>query len=191
MEHEAGKTPYTSARFSRGIMVSIGFNIALVLLACGLGLYAFILNVDLGEANRRLTKEIETRKQTERYLVETRTQLNESRREIEQLQSQLAYKEPNPEMATGGKPVLPVVASFRHSLLGKGMVAVLENTSDRYLTVILMARNPTLSRARRFTLELGPKSSKDFGHLEGWQFSSGDELALFHDDFRMLRVNVP
>jgi len=63
------------------------------LLACGLVLYAFMLRVDLDEAKRRLSKEVETRQQAERYLVETRNQLTNSLREIEQLKAQLAYKE--------------------------------------------------------------------------------------------------
>jgi len=44
-------------------------------------------------------------------------------------------------------------------MLGKGLVAVIENTSDRYLTVMLSVRNPTLSTARRYKLNLDPKSS--------------------------------
>jgi hypothetical protein len=176
---------------SRGMMVAIGVNIALGLLACGLGLYAFMLNFDLDDAKRRLTKEVETRQQTERFLVDTRNQLNQSLRDVEQLKSQLEYKESDAQSAAGLKPQLPVVVSFRSSLLGKGMVAVVANSSERYLTLVLTARNPTLATARRFTMELGPGSSKDFGHLEGWQFASGDELSLFHDDFRGLKVNVP
>jgi len=76
-------------------------------------------------------------------------------------------------------------------MLGKGLVAVIENTSDRYLTVMLSVRNPTLSTARRYKLDLDPRSSTDFGHLEGWQFSSGDEVGLFNDEFTGLRLSVP
>jgi hypothetical protein len=86
---------------------------------------------------------------------------------------------------------MPVVVSFRSSLMGKGMVAVIENASDRYLNVVLAARNPTLSTARRFTLELGPRASHSFGHMEGWQFASGDELSLYHEDFAAIRLTVP
>jgi hypothetical protein len=191
MEMQAGETSKPATRMSRGMMASIGLNIALGLLAFGLGLYAFMLNFDLDDAKRRLTKEVETRQQTERYLVETRNQLNQSLQDVEQLKSQMEYKESDAQTTAGSKPQMPVVVSFRPSLLGKGMVAVIENSSDRYLTLVLTARNPTLATARRFTLELAPGSSKDFGHLEGWQFASGDELSLFHNDFRGLKVNVP
>lgn len=175
----------------RGLIVSVGLNVALFLLACGLVLYAFMLRVDLDEAKRRLSKEVETRQQAERYLVETRNQLTTSLREIEQLKAQLAYKETDYQAAISAKPALPVVVNFRASMLGKGLVAVIENTSDRYLTVMLSVRNPTLSTARRYKLNLDPKSSTDFGHLEGWQFASGDEVGLFNDEFTGLRLSVP
>ena len=175
----------------RGLIVSIGLNVALFLLACGLVLYAFMLRVDLDEAKRRLSKEVETRQQAERYLLETRNQLTTSLREIEQLKAQLAYKETDYQAAISAKPALPVVVNFRASMLGKGLVAVIENTSDRYLTVMLSVRNPTLSTARRYKLNLDPKSSTDFGHLEGWQFASGDEVGLYNDEFGALKITVP
>jgi hypothetical protein len=175
----------------RGLLVSIALNVVLALLAGGLGLYAFMLNFDLSEIKRRLSKEIETHQQTERYLIETRNQLTNSLREIEQLKAQLAYKDSDYQAAVSKKPALPVTVSFRTSMLGKGLVAVVENTSERYLTVVLSVRNPTLSTARRFKLELGPKASTDFGHLEGWQFASGDEVGLFNDEFAGLHLNVP
>jgi hypothetical protein len=175
----------------RGLLVSIGVNVVLLLLACGLVLYAFMLNVDLGDVKRRLSKEVEARQQTERYLIETRNQLTDSLREIEQLKAQLAYKESDYQATISAKPALPVVVGFRSSMLGKGLVAMIENTGDRYLTVMLSVRNPTLATAKRSKLDLEPRSTLDFGHLEGWEFASGDELALFNDEFSALRLTVP
>lgn len=175
----------------RGLVFSLGVNAVLLLLVCGLGLYAFMLNVDLGDAKRRLSKEVEQRQQTERYLVETRNELTESLREVAQLKAQLAYRESDYQATVSAKPALPVVVGFRSSMLGKGLVAMIENTGDRYLTVMLSVRNPTLATARRFQLDLEPRSKLDFGHLEGWEFASGDELALFNDEFSALRLTVP
>ena len=175
----------------RGLVIAIGLNVVLTVLVCGLALYAFMLNVDLGDLKRRMSKEVETRQQSERYLVEARNQLTDRQREIEQLKAQLAYKETDYQTAVMAKPALPVVINFRSSILGKGLVAVIDNTSDRYLTVVLSVRNPTLSTAKRFKLDLDPQSRTDFGHLEGWQFVSGDELALFNDEFGALRLTVP
>ena len=171
--------------------VSISFNILLFMAVCALGLYAFMLNVDLGDIKRRLSKEVESREQTERYLVDTRNLLAQSQHELEQVRSQLELRETEYQTINAEKPRMPVVVGFRSSLMGKGMVAVLENTSDRYLNVVLVARNPTRSTARRFTLELGPRASHSFGHMEGWQFSSGDELSLFHEGFSAIRLTVP
>ncbi len=176
----------------RGLIVSISLNAVLLVLVSGLALYAFMLNVDLGDVKRRLSKEVETHQQTARYLIETRNELTESLREIEQLKAQLAYKETDVQQAVAAtKPALPVVVGFRSSMLGRGLVAIIENTSDRYLTVLLAVRNPTLSTVKRFTLKLEPRASIDFGHLEGWEFSSGDEVGLYSDEFGALRLTVP
>lgn len=175
----------------RGLIVSVGLNIVLVVVVFGLALYAFMLNVDLGDLKRRMSKEIETRQQSERYLVETRNKLTDSLREIEQLKAQLAYRQTDYLAATAVKPALPVVVNFRSSILGKGLVAVIENTGDRYLTVVLSVRNSNLSTGKRFKLDLDPHTRTDFGHLEGWQFVSGDELTLLNDEFGALKLSVP
>lgn len=181
----------TQAPRARGWWLAIGLNVLLFILVCALGLYAFVLNVDIGDLKRRLSKEAEVREQTERYLVETRNLLSQSQRELEEIQSRLDLRETEYQAMQAVKPAMPVTIAFRSSLVGKGMVAVLENASDRYLSVVLAARNPTLSRARRFTLELAPRAASSFGHLEGWQFASGDELSLFHEAYAPLRLQVP
>ena len=181
----------TSSRWSRSLLISVGFNIVGILLLCGLGLYAFMLNVDLGDAKRRINREVATRQQTETYLAETRLRLNQSLQEIEQLKVQLEYKPSEFQQGSEAKPAMPITVHFRTSFLGKGIVAVIENTSEQDLTLVMNLRNPTLARLRRFTLEIPPHGSEDFGHLEGWQFASGDELVLFHNDFNALRVVVP
>lgn len=180
-----------SPRWPRSLIISVGFNIFAILLVSGLALYAFMLNVDLGDAARRYSKEVQARQQVERYLGETRLRLDQSLQEIEQLKRQLEYKPSEFQTGQSAKPALPVLVHFRSSFLGKGIVAVFENGSDRDLTVVMNVRNPTLARLRRFTLELPPHGTEDFGHLEGWQFASGDEIMLFHNNFSALRVVVP
>lgn len=184
-------TPATPAPRRRGFATALVVAAVMFVAVCGLALYAFMLNVDLGEIKRRLSKEIEVRQQAERYLTETRNQLVASRREVEQLKAQLAYRETDYRAAIAARPPLPVVVEFRASLLGRGMVAVIENTSERYLTVVLSVRNPTLSTAKRFRIDIEPRERASFGHLEGWAFSSGDEFALFNDEFAALRLSVP
>ncbi len=186
-------TPANAQPKRRGLMVSIGLNVVLALLVGGLVLYAFMLNVDLGDLKRRMSKEVEVRQQAERYLVETRNQLTDSLREVEQLKAQLAYKETDYQaaVAASAQTALPAVVSFRSSMLGMGLVAMIDNTSDRYLPVLLGVRNPGQSTAKRFKLNLEPQSRTEFGHFEGWRFAPGDELTLSSDEFGTLRVTVP
>lgn len=188
---EAGSTPSNAPASRRGLWVALTVGAVLLLVASGLLLYAFMLNVDIGDLKRRLSKEVETRQLAERYLIETRNQLTESLREIEQLRAQLAYRDSEFQSMASARLPMPVVVSFRTSMLGRGMVAVFDNTSERYLTVTLAVRNPTRSTAQRFTVELAPRARTEFGHLEGWQFASGDEVALFHDAYGELRLPVP
>jgi len=75
-------------------------------------------------------------------------------------------------------------------MLGKGLVAMIENTSDRYLTVVLSVRNPPCQAPSASISTLSP-NPKRFRASGGWQFVSGDELALFNDEFGALRLTVP
>lgn len=188
---EAGPTASTAPAARRGLWVAVGASVVLLLTVAGLLLYAFMLNVDLGDLKRRLSKEVETRQLAERYLIETRNQLTESLREVEQLKAQLSYREAEARTSVAAKPALPVVVSFRSSMLGKGMVAVIDNPGDRYLSVTLAVRHAGDPMVQRFSLELAPRVKTEFGHLEGWQFASGDEVGLFHDAYAEVRLAVP
>jgi hypothetical protein len=178
-------------RLTRGFKISIGVNIALFLLLCALALYAFMLNVNIGDLNRQLTKEVAAHEQSETYLAETRRRLQQTLAQIEQLQSQLQYHPSDFDSTPGIKPAMPVEVTFRASYIGLGLVAVFDNTSARTLTLVLVMRNPTLATARRFTLELGPHESDSFGYFEGWKFASGDELMVYNNDFNPLKLVVP
>lgn len=183
--------PSSRARRRSVLWAWISVAGVLFVAVCGVGLYAFLLNVDLSDAKRQLSREVELRERAERYLADTRVQLTEKLREIEQLKAQLDYAAQDFDSLAAQKPALPVSVTFRPSWLGQGMVAELHNASPRYLTVVLVVRNPTLSRARRFTLELAPEAGTAFGHLEGWRFASGDEVAVYHDAFSATRAVVP
>lgn len=186
-EEPAGELPPRR----RGLVLAWLTAALLFVLVCGLTLYAFMLNVDLDEVKRRLSDETQARQLADLYLIETRNQLFASQREIEQLRQQLALRESDYQATISAKPAMPVVVNFRESMLGQGLVAVIRNQSDRHLTVMLSLRNSTLSSVKRFRLDLGPRSSTDFGHLEGWQFASGDEFSLYNDDFAVLKLTVP
>lgn len=164
---------------------------ALGVALAGFMLYAMLLNVDLSEAQRRLKQEVTAHQQTQHYLAETRAHLTEKNREVAELTEQIASSLQDFDAEDSSKPALPVDVEFRDSFLGRGRVAELRNTGSQFLTVIVVARNPTLAKARRFRLDLAPESSTALGHLEGWQFASGDELALYHEGYAVRRVIVP
>jgi hypothetical protein len=85
--------------------------------AAGVALYAISLNVDLADAKRRRSHEVENRQRVEKYLAETRDQLTQKVREIEQLKAQLDCAQEDYRDLSAHKPQLPVVIIFRPSWL--------------------------------------------------------------------------
>ncbi len=171
--------------------LSIITNVLLLMAAGGAVLFAFMLSYDLQDARLQTEKEIQARHRAEQYLQESRARLAEAQREAERLSHALSKRAADPAQYDEGKPVLPVTVRFRKSFWGKGLVAVIENTSDQYLTLVLSVRNPTLSTAKRFQIEVKGGDDLDFGHDDGWQFASGDEVGLYHNDFKALKIMVP
>jgi hypothetical protein len=171
--------------------LSIIANVLLFIAAGGAVLFAFMLSYDLQDAKLHTEKEVQARHRAEHYLQETRARLAEAQRETERLSHALSKRAADPAQYDDGKPALPVSVRFRKSFWGKGLVAVIENTSDQYLTLVLSVRNPTLSTAKRFQIEVKGRDDLDFGHDDGWQFASGDEVGLYHNDFKTLKMVVP
>lgn len=170
-------------------MLSLIANILLLMLAGGAILFAFMLSYNLQDAKIQLAKEKEDKQRVESYLAESRARAAEVEREIRRLSQALNAKDP--AQAESGKPELPVMVDFRKSYLGIGLVAVIENTSTHYLTLVMTARNPTLSTVKRFQIEIAPGDDLAFGHNDGWKFTSGDELSLYHDNYKALKLIVP
>lgn len=171
--------------------LSILANVLLFMMASGAVLFSFMLSYDLQDARLQAEKEVQARHRAEQYLQESHARLAEAQREAERLSRALSQRAADPAQYDEGKPALPVAIRFRKSFWGKGLVAVIENRSDQYLTLVLSVRNPTLSTAKRFQIELKGGDDLDFGHDDGWQFSSGDEVGLYHNDFKALKMIVP
>lgn len=169
--------------------LSIITNLLLLALAGGAVLFAFMLSYDLQDAKIRLDKEKQDKHRVEAYLAESRARAAEVEREIRRLSQ--ALNAPDPAQAESAKPALPVKVSFRKSYLGIGLVAVIENTSTRYLTMVMTTRSPTLSTLKRFQIEIKPGDDLAFGHDDGWKFTSGDELSLYNDNYKALKLTVP
>jgi hypothetical protein len=171
------------------LWLSVGLNALLLILAGGAVLFAFMLSYDLQEVKIQLDKERQGKQRLEAYLSESRARAAEVEREIQRLSR--ALNAPDPAQIDSGKPALPVKVSFRKSYLGIGLVAEIENTSKRYLTVVMTTRNPTLSTVKRFQIEIKPGDDVAFGHDDGWKFTSGDELGLYNDHYKALKISVP
>lgn len=171
------------------LWLSLMANALLFLLAIGAILMAFMLSYDLQKLKIELGKVKEDKQRVETYLAESRGRVAEVEREIRRLSQ--ALNAPDPAQVQAGKPALPVKIGFRKSYLGIGLVAEIANASSQYLTLVMTTRNPTLSTTKRFQIEIAPGDSLAFGHDDGWKFTSGDELNLYNDSYKALRVNVP
>lgn len=171
------------------LLFSLIANVLLLVLAVGAILFAFMLSYDLQQVKMQFGKEREGRQRLESYLAESRARVAEVEREIGRLSQALSAGDA--ARIESAKPALPVKVSFRKSYLGIGLVAVIENTSARYLTLVMTARNPTLSSVKRFQIEIEPGDDLAFGHDDGWKFASGDELGLYNDNYKALKISVP
>lgn len=171
------------------LVLSLIANALLLALVGGTILFAFMLSYQLQDAKIQLTKAKEDRQRVEGYLAESRASLAEVQREIARLSQ--AMNAADPAQGQSGRPPLPVRVVFRKSYVGIGLVAVIENTSPHYLTLVMTVRNPTLSRVKRFQVEIAPGDDLAFGHNDGWKFTSGDEFSLYHDNYKAFKLIVP
>jgi hypothetical protein len=88
-------------------------------------------------------------------------------------------------------PLPPIDISYRTAILGDGVVAKFANMSDRHLSFKATFSNPTFNASGIFKIEIPPSHWTTFGHMEGWSFSSGDEITLEHNEFRTITTIVP
>ena len=89
------------------------------------------------------------------------------------------------------KPAMPVEVKYRRALLANGYVTDFKNKSNRQLTILATFTNPTLKASKSMSLVLSPGETKEIGHMEGWNFSSGDTMTLAHHDYQSATWNLP
>jgi hypothetical protein len=89
------------------------------------------------------------------------------------------------------KPAMPVEVKYRRAFLSNGYVTDFKNTSNRQLSILATFSNPTLKTTKTLNLILSPGETKEIGHLEGWNFSSGDTMTLAHHDYQSATWNLP
>jgi hypothetical protein len=88
-------------------------------------------------------------------------------------------------------PSVPVRVEFRKAALNNTLVGVFINTSSKHLHVVVAMRNTTTGRVSRMELQLAPGGRSEIGHLEGWGFSSGDEVAIVSAGYEVGKVTTP
>jgi hypothetical protein len=175
----------------RKFLISVVLNLILFTALCVTGLFALMARVDIEEQKGRLIRDADTRQQLEHQVSQARADLADAKKETENLRGRLNAQAVQDQTPDSIKPPLPIEISFRKSFWGRGLVAKFSNRSSHSLTLILAIRNPTLSRYNRFQLKVGPEDSEEFSYSEGWEFASGDELEVYHNDFKSLKVRVP
>ncbi len=89
------------------------------------------------------------------------------------------------------KPNLPLSLKYRESMLSKGYVAQFHNESDKHLKVKVTITSETTGEAKEGVLEIAPKSFKEIGWTEGWQFASGESVTVFNTAYKKAEYLIP
>jgi hypothetical protein len=88
-------------------------------------------------------------------------------------------------------PPLPVKVQFRPALTGPGLVLMVTNDSNRYLSLAATLTNPSLHREQTFRLDAAPHREVSVGHHEGWTLSSGDQITIANNDYQPWKGSIP
>lgn len=140
-------------------------------------LYAMNVSSDLKETKAALAAREDTIKLLEADLAATQSKLHEVQ---QQFSAQLAKK-----------PDIPIRLGLRASSLGKGKVVLFKNMLNKPVSIAATFKNSNLNLEKSLRLDFRPDEEKQVGHLEGWQFESGDEITLVNQLFETKRVKVP
>jgi len=87
-------------------------------------------------------------------------------------------------VGTAHKPELPIKVGYRPSFVGKGYVVLIENISDKNLSVEIYFRDIN-THNKRGSFKIEAKKTITIGWLEGWDFKDGDVIKISHPDYMM------
>src|SRR3989442_1261560 len=73
----------------------------------------------------------------------------------------LLYSGQSRTFREAGLPPMPVEVAYRESLVGRGRVIVMKNTSERQLSVLAAFQNPTTKQQKTYRVDLAPKATKE------------------------------
>jgi hypothetical protein len=89
------------------------------------------------------------------------------------------------------KPNMPLVVTFRESLVGHGIVAQFYNQTNHQLTVYLVLENKEKNHRKKMSVNIPADDMVEIGWLEGWMFESGETITISHPNYKTSTWRVP
>lgn len=91
------------------------------------------------------------------------------------------------------KEKAPITVSFRNSLMFKGKVLRVTNTSNNaHLSCLLTACNDTKNQKRSYSFTLSPHETHEVGVLEmDWSFETRESVKIEVEGYATARYKVP
>jgi len=114
------------------------------------------------------------------------TRLQQQVRELEQ---QLTAQKSELDRALTNK--LPIDIGFRVGEPGAGLVAHVENSSNRDLVLSVEPRRPTTGEYARLELNVPALGAGELTEKQGWAFRSGDTLTVSAANYKAVSLQVP
>lgn len=87
----------------------------------------------------------------------------------------------------------PIQVSFRDSLMFKGQVLRVTNTSNTaHLSCLLTVSNDTQNQKKSYSFSLAPRQTHEIGMLEmDWGFETGESVSIKVEGYATARYKVP
>lgn len=88
-------------------------------------------------------------------------------------------------------PSMPTEVKFRPAMTGPGLVLMVKNTSDKYLTFLVTVTNPATNLEKSYRVDASPSGAVEVGYREGLMLSSGDKLKISNSDYQTWNGSIP
>jgi len=166
-------TPKRSPILGASVIANGVLTVGLVVV----GVLYFQTTTELAATKADLAKEVARAAGLKANLNSTRTELQSLAAQATKLKSEL-------EREKARLPAVPVRVEFRRSVMGQGLVGIFSNYSAKQIPVVIALHNPTTGQRKQLSIQIAPGSMDEIGYLEGWQFASGDQIAIRSADMR-------
>ena len=94
---------------------------------------------------------------------------------------------------TGCAPEPPLKVTFRQSVLDSdGLVLQVQNTSGKYLSCCMHAKNSLHSQSTSYAFDVGPHKTEEIGLFEtSWTFKTGEKVTIEVEGHSSKSLTVP